>query len=150
MMKRLFAPGKDSTPTSFALLVLRVWLGATILICHGLPKLTSFDKTRAKFPELFGMSSSMGLSLAVFGEVVCALLLIMGLLTRFGALSLSCVMGVAFFIVHRHMLTGAQSGEMAFIYMAGFVAILLAGPGRYSLDAKVFGGSQSSQPSRKN
>jgi uncharacterized membrane protein YphA (DoxX/SURF4 family) len=29
---------------------------------------------------------------------------------------------------------GEGSGEMAFIYLAGFVALLIAGPGRYSFD----------------
>jgi len=43
-------------------------------------------------------------------------------------------MAVAFFAVHGGALTGEGNGEMAFIYMAGFVALLIAGPGRYSFD----------------
>ena len=41
---------------------------------------------------------------------------------------------LAFLVVHGGALTGEGSGEMAFVYMAGFVALLIAGPGRHSLD----------------
>jgi putative oxidoreductase len=43
-------------------------------------------------------------------------------------------MSVAFFLVHKMALKGPMSGEMAFIYLAGFVTVLLAGPGRFSVD----------------
>lgn len=117
-----------------ALLALRAWLGLTMLLNHGLGKLTSFETTAAEFPALFGLSGKINLGLAVFGEVVCAILLILGLFTRFAALSLTITMGVAFFIVHKAVLTGPGSGELAFVYMAGFVTLLLAGGGRYSID----------------
>jgi putative oxidoreductase len=45
-------------------------------------------------------------------------------------------MSVAFFLVHKMALKGPGSGELAFTYLAAFVVLLLAGPGRFALDAK--------------
>lgn len=120
----------------FALLVLRVWLGGALLVLHGWSKLTGFGTMASKFSDPLGVGSSASLSMAVFAEVGCAALLALGLLTRFAALVLVILMTVAFFMVHGGKLSGPGSGEMAFLYLAGFVAILFAGPGRFSLDAK--------------
>jgi putative oxidoreductase len=76
----------------------------------------------------------MSLNLVVFAEVLCALLLVVGLAARFALVPLVVTMAVAFFIIHGGALTGEGNGEMAFVYLAGFVALLIAGPGRYSLD----------------
>jgi putative oxidoreductase len=65
--------------------------------------------------------------------------LVVGLVTRFAALVLAINMFVAFFIVLQGALTGAHSGEIAFIYLAGYVALLFAGAGKLSLDKMIFG-----------
>jgi putative oxidoreductase len=75
--------------------------------------------------------------MTIFAEVVCAVLLAMGLFTRFAAAVLTILMAVAFFVVHSSALSGPASGEMAFIYLGGFVTLLLTGAGRFSLDAKL-------------
>jgi uncharacterized membrane protein YphA (DoxX/SURF4 family) len=36
-------------------------------------------------------------------------------------------------------LSGNHSGELAFMYLMGYVTLLLAGPGRFSVDRVVFG-----------
>ena len=123
----------------FALLVLRVWLGASLLVLHGWGKVTGFRANSAGFPDPLGVGSTTSMGLAIFGEVVCAALIVLGLATRFAALTLIIVMVVAFAMVNGTKLTGPGNGEMAFIYLAGFVAIFLAGPGRMSVDAKLGG-----------
>lgn len=128
--------------TDLGLLVLRAVLGLTMLFNHGLGKALEYSSLKSKFGDPLGIGSQASLSLAVFGEVVCAALLVLGLWTRFAAAGLAVTMGVAFALVHDLRLKpGGNSGELAFIYLAGFVAILLAGPGRYALDGK--GGSKS-------
>jgi len=127
-------PGPD-----LALLLLRLWLGATILLNHGLDKLLNFSEKSSGFPDPLGVGNATSLGLAVFGEVVCSALLALGLLARFAALGLVITMSVAFFVVHKAVLEpGPKSGELAFIYLAGFVALLIAGPGRFSLDQMLF------------
>lgn len=123
--------------TDFALLILRVWLGASLLALHGWGKLTGFSAMAPKFADPLGLGPTVSLGLAVFGEVVCAALLVLGLFTRFAALSLIIVMGVAFFVVHGRALSGPGSGELAYLYLAGFVAVFLAGGGDYSVDRKI-------------
>jgi putative oxidoreductase len=143
MMKKLFAPGNDSFATSLALLTLRLWLGLTMLINHGVGKLKDFSHLAGDFPDPFGIGHGASLALVVFAEVVASLLLVMGLTTRFAALVLVVNMAVAFLSAHKGSLSGSHSGELAFIYLAGYVALLLAGAGRISVDKTVFGGSAS-------
>jgi len=138
MMKKLFSPGKDSGCTNFALLVLRVWLGVAMLVNHGYDKLSTFGEKSGGFPDPLGVGHAMSLTLVVFAEFFCSLLLIAGLVTRFAALVLAFNLAVAFFIVHKAVLGGAHSGELAFIYLAGYVALLIAGPGRFSADGTLF------------
>jgi putative oxidoreductase len=81
----------------------------------------------------------VSLALVMFAEVVGSALLTIGLLTRFAALTLVIDLFVAFLMVHQTALTGAHSGELAFIYLSGFSALLIAGGGMISLDMVVFG-----------
>jgi len=131
----------DFLPSSadLALLSLRLWLGATLLFNHGLDKLLNFNEKSSSFPDPLGIGSTASLGLAVFAEVICSALLALGLLTRFAALGLVINMSVAFFIVHKAVLEmGPKSGELAFIYLAGFTTLLIAGSGRFSLDQVLF------------
>ena len=119
--------------------VLRVWLGLTLLLNHGWAKLMTFNQMVGKFPDPLGVGQTTSLSLAVFAEVVCAALLVLGLFTRFAALVLVIEIGLAFLLVHHRALSGPGSGELAFLYLAGFVALFLAGGGQFALDRKVGG-----------
>ena len=134
---RLFQLNFLPRSVDFALLLLRLWLGLTMLLNHGRGKLMGFGEMAAKFSDPLGVGPTLSLSLAVFAEGVCALLVAMGLLTRFAALVLTIMLGVAFFMVHQSALSGPGSGELAFIYLAGFLALFLAGPGRFSIDRKL-------------
>lgn len=120
-----------------ALLVLRLWLGLSLLILHGSGKLTGFSQMSGNFPDPLGVGSTASLALAVFAEVLCAALLVIGLFTRAAAAILAITMATACFLVHKGALSGPNSGELAFIYLAGFVAVLIAGAGRFSVDGRL-------------
>ena len=83
--------------------------------------------------------------LVVFAEVLGSLLLAVGLLTRVAAAMLVIDMFVAFLMVHKTALTGPQSGELAFVYLAGYVILVIAGGGLFSLDTVVFSNSERSR-----
>ena len=138
MIKKLFGPGTDSPCTNLALLVLRVWLGVAMLANHGYDKFTTFGEKSTNFPDPLGVGHATSLALAVFAEFFCSLLLVTGLLTRFAAFVLAVNMAVAFFLVHKGALSGEHSGELAFIYLAGYAGLLMAGPGRFSADGSLF------------
>lgn len=117
------------------LLILRLWLGLTMMVNHGIPKLMHFNETAANFPDPLGIGAKISLGLAVFSEVGCSALLVVGFFTRFAALALAVTMGIAFFVVHKGVLAmGPSSGELAFMYLAGYMTLLFAGAGRYSVD----------------
>ncbi len=143
MFKKIFAPGEDSACTHFALLLLRVWLGVTMLSNHGYEKLIHFRDKAGSFPDPLGVGHATSLALAVLAEFFCSLLLILGLASRLGALVLAINMAVAFFVIQKGALSGPHSGELAFMYLAGYVTLLFAGPGRFSVDGSLFGRKQA-------
>jgi putative oxidoreductase len=140
----------DFLPSSVdaGLLILRLWLGLSLLALHGWGKLSKFEEMAGKFADPLGIGTKASLSLAVFGEVVGSILLILGLFTRLGALACATTMAVAFFLVHKGVLEGPQSGELAFIYLAGFATLLIAGGGRFALDGAGRKSRGESKPSR--
>jgi putative oxidoreductase len=150
MVQRILGLGFIPASTDLALLVLRVWFGGAMLVLHGWGKLSKFQELSGKFADPLGIGSKASLSLAVFGEVVAPVLLIFGLLTRFSALSAAITMAVAFFLAHKGVLKGPGNGEMAFIYLAGFVAIFLAGPGRFSIDGGGTGNSRGESKGKRD
>ena len=118
------------------LLFLRVWLGGSMLWLHGSGKLVNFYNGAWRFADPLGIGQTPSLLLTIFAEVVCAALLVLGLFTRLAAFFLVVTMAVAFFIANSAKLSGPDNGELAFIDLAGFVVLLLAGAGRYSVDKK--------------
>jgi putative oxidoreductase len=126
-----------------AILVLRVALGVQMLTAHGWGKLVSFSEKAAQFPDPLHVGNTTSAALAIAGEVVCSVLLVLGLFTRPAAIGSLITMTVAFLLVHGGKLSGEGNGELAFLYLIGFLAILIAGPGRFSLDATLRGKGSS-------
>ena len=151
MFKKLFIPSQDSDLTSMALLVARLWFGLAMLFNHGLYKLAHFNDIVAgtdalvKFQDPLGLGIEASLVLVIMAEVVAALLLTVGLLTRIAAAVLVIDMFVAFLMVHKIALSGQSSGELAFLYLAGYVVLLIAGGGLFSLDTMAFSKSGRSK-----
>ena len=116
---------------NIGLLVLRLGFGATMAATHGWGKLIGFSKMAAEFPDPLGVGSVISLGLCVFAEFFCSLAISLGFTTRWAAIPAIINMAVAAFIVH-----GAdpfEKKEKALLYLAGYVAIALLGPGKYAL-----------------
>lgn len=145
MFKKLFIPSDDSDLTHMALLVARLWFGLTMLFNHGFEKLANFNDLVGTFPDPLRLGQEASLVLVVFAEVLASLLLTVGLLTRVAASVLVIDMFVAFLMVHKTAMTGQSSGELAFLYLAGYVTLLIAGGGLFSLDTVVFAKSEKSR-----
>jgi len=120
----------------FGLLILRIWVGLTMLLNHGIGKAMNFSSMMEKFPDAIGIGRTPGLILMIFAEVVCAAMIVAGWYTRFAALVLGFGMGVAFLVAHGAKLSNPGSGELAFIYLAVTAALFFSGPGRFSFDVK--------------
>jgi putative oxidoreductase len=141
MFKKLFIPSDDSDLTSLALLVARLWFGLAMLFNHGLDKLAHFKDMVGNFPDPLGLGQEASLVLVIFAEVLGALLLTVGLFTRLAAAVLVIDMFVAFLMVHKSAMNG---GELAFLYLAGYIMLVIAGGGLFSLDTVAFSNSTRS------
>lgn len=114
------------------LLVLRLGI-AVLMLTHGLPKLMALTSGEpVAFPSVLGMSPALTLSLAVFAEVFCSILLLVGFVTRVAVVPLIVTMLVAVFVVHGNDPFARQ--ELGLLYLLVYVGLLLAGSGRYSVD----------------
>jgi putative oxidoreductase len=117
---------------SVGLLILRVWVGLMMAFGHGWGKLAGFSERVASFADSLGVGSHISLSLAVFAEFFCALLLVLGFFTRGVVIPLIINMSVAAFVIHGDDPFGRK--ELALLYLAVFAAVFFMGPGRYSID----------------
>ena len=64
------------------LFLLRLSLGSTMLFSHGLPKLLDYNLKKDFFPDPLGVSTQLSLCLVIFSEVICSLLVILGVKIR--------------------------------------------------------------------
>ena len=86
--------------------------------------------------DFIGLGSTVSLSLAIFAELICSALLILGLGTRAILIPLIITMITAAFIAHGADPLGDK--EPSLMYLIGYVSIFIMGAGKYSLDAMVF------------
>ena len=142
MFKKLFIPSDDSDLTSMALLVARLWFGLAMMFNHGFDKFAHFKDLVGTFPDPLGLGQEASLVLVIMAEVGAALLLTVGFLTRVAAAVLVIDMFVAFLMVHKTAMSG---GELAFVYLAGSVMLVIAGGGLFSLDTIAFSAASRSR-----
>ena len=136
-VRAFFAVSKASFTTDLGLLFLRVSFGLSLFIKHGFEKITGFGRMLQGFPDPFHIGIPLSLSIATASDVVAAVFLIVGFTTRPSAFFVACNILVAWLFVHHGMFFGkdADHGEVCVLYTCGFLAVLLCGPGRYSVDA---------------
>lgn len=131
-VKKWFDTGNHPGSVSFSLLFLRVVTGI-FMLTHGYKKLLMLTGGGPiQFADPIGIGVTASLILAVFAEVVCSVLLITGLATRFSVIPLIFTMLVAVLIVHAD--DGFGRKELPLLYASILAVIGIAGPGRFSLD----------------
>ncbi len=127
----------STTPltTDIGLLVVRLWFGGVLAVQHGWGKMmdvSAFVPHVAKLglpaPALFAFA-------AAASEFAGGLLLALGLLTRLGAAAVAGTMAVAVFMAHRADPFARKEEAAAYGILA--LALLIAGPGRFSVDAMI-------------
>lgn len=136
MTKILLNPGSYLREINIALLFLRITIGV-FMLTHGFGKLTMLLEGNAvQFADPIGIGPAASLVLAVFAEVLCSILLIFGLATRFAVIPLLITMLVAALIVHSADAFGVK--EMALLYLSVYIFILIAGAGKFSVDNWIY------------
>ena len=139
-MRRWLYPDVVDVQTSLGLLLPRISSGVALAF-HGWPKIQNpfgWMGPEAPVPGVLQF-------LAALSEFGGGIALAVGFLTRIASLGIAVTMAVAAGMVHIAAgdpfvsTTGGKSWELAAIYFACAVLFLLTGPGRFSLDAVLFG-----------
>jgi putative oxidoreductase len=127
-----------SIPVIYAnlcLLIVRITAGA-FMLTHGLPKLNRLTSGEiVKFHDPFGLGPEISLGMAVFSEVLCSFLIILGLGTRIASIPLILTMMVAAAYAHADDPFGTK--EKPLVYILVFLMLLVFGSGRYSVDGLI-------------
>ena len=118
-----------------SLLLLRVG-AAGLMVPHGWGKfnrlMEGLKAGEVQFYDWMGLGTEVSLSLAVFGELVAPVFILMGLLTRWMSIPAAITMAVAAFGAHAG--DPLSDKEHALLFLLPFVVTALMGGGRYSLD----------------
>lgn len=135
-MKKLVNPFNFNTQgrlSDVSLLLLRLAFGGLMLLNHGIGKWQSLMAGgEIKFPSVLGLGNEFSLGLAVFAEVVCAFLVVIGLFTRLAVVPLIVTMLVAIFVIHID--DPLKKMEMAILYLIPYLVLFWNGSGKYSVD----------------
>ncbi len=137
---------------SIGLLILRLGIGG-FMVTHGWGKVQMVvERNLAMWQDPIGIGAMPSLILAALAEFGAALLVMIGLGTRFAAVLPVVAMAVAAFKVHgadpwtmgkaAELFMSGQSKswaskEPALLFLIPFLALVFTGPGRFSLDALI-------------
>jgi len=128
----------SSRPTLLAFTALRVVVGA-IMVAHGAQKLADPGKFAQNLERMGVPLPELSAWLAIAGELLGGLGLVVGLLTPIAAFGVAVTMAVATFGVHfKNGLFAANGGyEYPLVLLLSSLWYMAAGGGPYSLDALV-------------
>jgi len=134
-MKKLFSTNYSAGAFSAAMLILRLSFG--ILMAHiGYQKLVNFGTMQHEFMNFMGLGSSVSLALCIFAEFFCSIFLILGLFTRLSTIPLIITMCVIIFQANKGVVLEG-GGNIAALYLTGYIVLLFVGPGRVSVDSMI-------------
>ena len=139
-LKKLLASTYTPRGAGVGLLLLRILAGASLFLKHGWEKLATFSHMAAHFPDPLHIGPVPSLTFALVSDAICSILVMLGMATRWAALLISVNLLVAWSLVHHFQFFGRGSdhGELVILYLGIYLALAIAGPGRYSLDYRLF------------
>jgi len=131
-MKRFIETRTREEAMDILVLVLRICIAA-FMITHGWPKLLRLlEGGEIQFGDPIGLGPTLSLILVVFAEFFCSILIGIGLGTRLASIPLMFTMLVAAFVAHAD--DPFRQKEMALLYFLFYLALLVVGSRKYSLD----------------
>lgn len=111
-----------------------------MLLNHGISKFNRlvdyFNGEDVGFRSVLGLGEIPSLFLAVFSEVGCSILLVLGVYTKKSSWPLIATMFIAAFVVHGP--DPLKKKEMALLYLMAYIVTAVFGGGKYSLDRVLF------------
>lgn len=136
MFKKFFKVTALPPYVDFAIFILRAGI-SILMITHGWAKLERALEGNWGFADPIGLGESTSLLLTIFAELICSILVLIGLFTRPALFFLIFTMTVVVFVIK----IGDGIGEMekGLLFLIPYVSLFIWGPGRYSLDFYIFG-----------
>jgi len=138
-MKKIFSVRTLPIEVDFALFLVRIVCGYAFIL-HGWGKIQhpfGWMGEQSTMPAIFQAAAAV----SEFGGGIA---LVLGFLTRLGAVGIGCTMLVAVYIHccikgDPFVSRGGASYELAAVFLCIAILIVIAGPGRFSIDRKAFG-----------
>ena len=123
--------------TNIILLIVRLLFSGLMIINHGLQyfmQLWPFNDISVSTKTIFGLSTLFTAILFFIGEFLAPLFVLLGYYTKLS--SLVCMLTMTIAIILTHSNNPFTEGELALLYLVGFLIIFLMGPGKYSINNK--------------
>ncbi|MDE5687779.1 MAG: DoxX family protein [Paramuribaculum sp.] len=129
------------TYSNLARLFMRLFVGV-MFMQFGIRHLVSYDTLVHDFPTMLGLSSQTCLIFMIIVEIVCSLFIMVGFLTRISVIPpIITMIAAEYYIIHDlvphislYGLDSTQPGYLPIMFIGIYLFILLAGPGKISLD----------------
>lgn len=132
-LRNSVATSNAETRLGLGLLFLRAFGAFALLRTHGWPKVMDMEGTMAHIPDPMGLGQTFSVYYAIFANVFCAILIMLGLFTRWASFAIISITLSGLFIVH--VTDPAKVQDTPLIYSIVFVSLIILGSGKYSLDA---------------
>ena len=124
---------KNDNTKDLGLALLRI-VPSILMMTHGWSKFSKILNGDFTFANPIGIGEAPSLILVAIAEFLCPILVIIGFKTRWAAIPTAITMLVAALIVHASDPFGHK--ELPLLFLSVFTAIILLGPGKYSIDKK--------------
>ena len=131
-MKNILNLGFIPKNTDFALLILRVFIGFSLFMQHGLFKFTHFSQMWGHFPDPLHLGSGFSLLFSTLSDGIYSILLTFKIIPQTTTLISAIDVFVVFAVIH-HFKFSPGDGELVYLYLGGLLTIIFAGGGKYSL-----------------
>lgn len=139
--ENLFLRCTGYTYSNLARLFMRLFVGI-MFMQFGIRHLVNFSTLRYTFPSVLGIGSETSLIIMICIELICSLCIMIGFLTRLSVLPPVISMIIAeYHILHdllpdtlTYSISCTQPGYLPLMFIGIFLYLLIAGPGKISLD----------------
>lgn len=106
-------------------------MGLLMIFPHGWSKMINFSAKMGSFPDPIGLGSTFALTGAVFSEVICSLMIILGVKTRWFSAPALFTMLIAAFVIHAN--DPWMKKEKAILFAVSYLVLFITGGGKYSV-----------------
>lgn len=139
-LERLFIKITGYTYSNLGRLFIRLFVGL-MFMQFGIRHLINFNEISNTFPGTLGMSHETSLIVMIVIELVCSLFIMTGFLTRLATIPpiLSMILAEHYILadmqtVSPYLIDSVQPGYLPIMFIGIYFYIILAGPGKISLD----------------